>query len=47
MATNFLDLPLEERKAHIHKLIKENPKSLPVILTIDKKSTIPHLDKKR
>lgn len=47
MATNFLELPLEERKAHITGLVKSNPKSIPVILTIDKKSTIPQLDKKR
>lgn len=47
MSTNFLELSLDERKAYVSKLIKSNPKSIPVILTIDKKSTILSLDKKR
>jgi GABA(A) receptor-associated protein len=47
MATNFLELPIQERKEFISNLIKKNPKSIPVVLLVDKKSTIPELNKKR
>lgn len=47
MTTNFLDLSVEDRKEYIAKLIKKNPKSIPVVLMVDKKSSIPELNKKR
>jgi GABA(A) receptor-associated protein len=46
MASNFQELSLEERKVYVANLVKNNPKLIPVILTLDKKSTLPLMTKK-
>lgn len=46
MANNFQELSLEERKVYIANLVNENPKLIPVIINLDKRSTLPLVNKK-